>query len=139
MSHRAQALVLHCIDFRLPDEIKEFLASRGLARRYDLVSLAGGVKSLVAPENESEKNFILKQIEISSRLHQIKEVYLINHSDCGAYGGRKAFGSEDKEREKHLEDLKQAQKIISDKLPHLNIKLIWIQLEKGRIAFEEVN
>jgi carbonic anhydrase len=79
---------------------------------YDRVSLAGGVFDFA---------YVLKQVEISSRLHSIKKVILINHEDCGAYG---AEGNP----ERHAADLRQAQKKIKEQFPHRQVELYYLHL-----------
>ena len=38
-------------------------------------------------EHESDREFVLEQIRKSMRLHGMRRVILMVHSDCGAYGG----------------------------------------------------
>ena len=90
--HTAQALVVTCIDFRLQEAINKWISENFSPRTFDRVALAGGVKNL---------EVILGQIDIAIRLHHIKNVVLVNHEDCGAYG-------EAGTSEKHIEDLKSA-------------------------------
>ena len=87
--HTCKALVLHCIDFRFRKSLAEFLEGK-FGDSYDLVSVAGGVKSLVSAIEDN--NFILEQIRISNKLHKPEVFILIQHEDCGAYGGSVAFG-----------------------------------------------
>jgi hypothetical protein len=81
-------LVIHCIDFRFRKSLTELLESR-FGDSYDLVSVAGGVKRLVS--DPLEGNFILEQVKISDKLHKPEVILLIQHEDCGAYGGSVAF------------------------------------------------
>ncbi len=75
--HVTQAIVVHCMDFRLQKIINDWLESEFGVGDYDRLSVAGGVFDL---------DFVMKQVGISHRLHEIKKVVLINHEDCGAYG-----------------------------------------------------
>lgn len=102
--HICQSIVVSCIDFRLRKYLRRW-TSNNLQGGFDRVAVAGGVKNLP---------FILDQISISVKLHHIKDVYLINHEDCGAYGEIGTF-------EKHTEELRNAKKIISEKFPNLKI------------------
>jgi carbonic anhydrase len=56
-------------------------------RNCDAIKIAGGAKALASPENEADRDFVLGQIRKSMRLHGIRRVILMLHSDCGAYGG----------------------------------------------------
>ncbi len=142
MFHPCTSLILHCIDFRFGKEIKKYLEEKGLLGDIDMVSLAGAVKNIVEPKAASDAEFVLRQIEISKKLHRVKNVYLMNHTDCGAYGGRAAFTSSKEEREKHIADMKKAAEIINQKFSDLKIHLLLAHLEeaehKNKIWFEEI-
>lgn len=86
--HSCTALVIRCIDFRISSvKLSELLVKAGLCREgdYDLISIAGAGKDLLS-SNTAERDFILKQIDISQRLHGIKTIYILMHDNCGAYG-----------------------------------------------------
>ncbi|MDI6740741.1 MAG: hypothetical protein QME74_10315 [Candidatus Edwardsbacteria bacterium] len=136
--HVCKAAVLHCIDFRLQKDLKSFLTSLDLLGACDVISIAGAVKSLVQGEPE-EQAFVLKQIDTSVKLHAIREVYLINHTDCGAYGGQSAFDSPEAERAVHVTDLQNAKKLILAKHPNLKVELLIVRLnESAGVDFEKV-
>ncbi|MFA6098234.1 MAG: carbonic anhydrase [Patescibacteria group bacterium] len=141
MSHHCQALVLHCIDFRFHTAIRDFLVSLGLKNNYDLVSLAGAAKGL-ADKDAASTQLILKQIEISEKLHGISEVYLMHHLDCGAYGGHAAFPDLQAERARQIQDMRSARKIILDKFSKLEVKNVLARIQPGpqgdQIDFEMV-
>ena len=93
---RKNILVLSCMDLRLTDNLVDFLNFDNLHNRYDHFILAGtsllttkdrkdlfvkGVHEQYAHWNEALKN----HIELAINLHQIKDVYIIEHQGCGAY------------------------------------------------------
>ena len=88
----------------------------------DLVSIAGAAKNFLDPQTQP---VALRQVEISKTLHGIKDVHLINHTDCGAYGGRSAFAGEEAERRKHRDDLAAAADVIRGAFPDLSV-VKWI-------------
>jgi carbonic anhydrase len=112
--HVCKALVIHCIDFRFRKSLAEFLEAR-FGDSYDLVSVAGGVKRLVADPLES--NFILEQVKISDRLHKPEVILLIQHEDCGAYGGSAAFGDFSDEQETQNQELEKAEILLKEQFP----------------------
>ena len=128
MSHHCQTLVIHCMDFRFHSAIRDWLVSQGLKDQYDLVSLAGATKGLVEKDATSTE-IILKQIDISTRLHAISEVYIMHHMDCGAYGGHQAFDSLQAEHDKQVADMVAAKKIMAAKFPQLQIRNILARIE----------
>lgn len=119
MSHGCRALVISCLDYRLHHALHDWADKRYGPTGYDLVHLAGGGGALL---QEDTKAAVLKQVEISHRLHSISEVVLVNHMDCGAYGGSAAFqNDETAERARYTTDLGQAANLITAQFPDLKI------------------
>ena len=131
MAHTCSTLVLHCIDFRFGSAITEYLEKNGLANNCDVVSVAGAAKNIASPTKDSDREFVLRQIEISKRLHDIKEVVLMNHTDCGAYGGRSAFPSRAEEEKTHFAEMQKAASIIRERFPDIEIKLVLANIEES--------
>ena len=107
--HKCTALILHCIDFRLGSAIKNYLQRHNLLDDCDIVAMAGAAKNIARPKEETDREFALRQIRISIELHRIEKVIVMNHTDCGAYGGRRS--DEDSEWQ-HVEDMKTAKDAI---------------------------
>jgi carbonic anhydrase len=127
------------MDFRFGNALKAYLEKNGLMDNCDIVSIAGAAKNIASPAQDSDRELALRQIEISKRLHHIHDVILMNHTDCGAYGGRAAFASREDENKKHAEDLASAKKSVLEKFPDLNVKTVIAQIEPdGAIHIEPV-
>ncbi len=106
------AVVVHCIDFRLQEYLNRWLDEKIGEGNYDRVAFAGGVLDFET---------IFGQIKIAENLHEIKKVILINHEDCGAYG---AEGSV----ERHHQDLQVAAGKIKAEYPSLEIEGYYLHL-----------
>jgi carbonic anhydrase len=119
MGHSCDALVVSCIDFRFQKYIHHWLDTNFKNKTYDYVGFGGATKEL---------NQILKQLEISVKLHEIKQVIVMHHENCGAYGVESI-------PENHTRDLRKAKQTILEKYPHLAISLYYIHLDG---TFEEV-
>jgi len=117
--HKCDALIVACIDFRFQKYLKNWLKKNFQNKTYDYVGFAGATKNL---------DIIIGQLDISVRLHQIKEVVLINHEDCGAYGV-------DSTHDRHSADLLKAKKLIVSKYPNLSVSLFYLHLDG---EFEEI-
>ncbi len=129
---------MHCIDFRFIPAIRDWMEKEGFLGDSDVVSVAGAVKNIVSPKEQSDKDLILRQIEISKRLHGIDEIILVNHTDCGAYGGKSAFANELEEEQKHELDLREARAVLQAAFPSLNIRLALARMAGGgKIDFVE--
>ncbi len=111
--HVTQAIVVHCIDFRFQKYLDAWLLKRFGHDNFDRVSLAGGVFDFYA---------VLRQIEISDRLHKIKKVVLVNHEDCGAYGKEGTYA-------RHKADLEEAERKIEALFPHLDVETYYLHLD----------
>jgi len=110
--YTADACIVWCFDDRFSEALERFVRQQGIAR-CDLVKIAGGSKTLAQPEHVKERGFVFRQIETSLKLHHAKRIILMNHSDCGAYGGLAAFGNDpEQEREKHAHHLVHAKKLV---------------------------
>lgn len=113
MSHTCDAFVVACIDFRFQKYLKDWLGKNFQNKTYDYVGFAGSTKNLET---------IMGQLDISVRLHHIKEVVLIHHEECGAYGAESTH-------ERHAIDLNKAKKTILEKYPDLKVDLFYLHLD----------
>lgn len=113
MDHQAESIVVTCIDFRFQQYINNWIAKKLTPKTYDRVALAGGVFDF---------DYVLKQVEISKRLHHIKKAIFINHEDCGAYGSTGTA-------QKHAEDLTNAASKIKQQYPDLEVDSYYLHLD----------
>ena len=120
MPLQCEALVVHCIDYRLQEFLNEWLKDNLPVRGFDRVAIAGGVYDVF---------YALRQVEIAVRLHQIKEVILINHEDCGAYGEAGNYA-------RHKTDLEEAERKIEALFPDLDVETYYLHLDG---EFEEMS
>lgn len=133
--YTAQAFVLRCFDDRFWKVFKNFLKARGL-RRIDPESVAGGAKILASPEKESDRDFMLREIEKSVRLHHTKKVMLFTHYDCGAYGGLPRFGGDtEKQFAFHQQELQKAKDAVAGAFPEMQVETYFIDKE-GAVKME---
>jgi len=127
------------MDFRLIKGIKKYMEDMGLTGDCDLVSVAGAAKNISNPGDVFDTQFVLKQVGLSHDLHHIKKIILMNHLDCGAYGGARAFATPEEEHAKHVTDLKAAAEAIKQKYPDLLIAMVIAKfLDDGDLGFEEI-
>lgn len=139
MAHNCKNLIIHCIDFRLISSLNEYSERKNLVGDCDILSVAGGVKSLLSPKRISDKDFLFEQIEVSVNLHKIERIILSNHTDCGAYGGSAKFDSLEEERKFHIQEMKEAKRVISEVYPNLKIDLLLGKImPSGEAELEEI-
>ena len=124
MSHHCSSALIRCMDFRLTEAVNDWLKKNNLINDCDLISVAGITKVIADNPDSPEAQFVLKQFELSQKLHNSKTIYLMHHTDCGAYGGHKSFANLDEEIAKYKSDMEKTKEIINAKLPELEIKFV---------------
>jgi len=118
------------MDWRLGKPMKEYQEREGILGICDEPGAAGGVQDM---------DFALRQLAISVKLHNPNEVILVNHTDCGAYGGSEAFGSAEEEYKFHVKELKKARGAVLVKYPSLKVRMLLAKIQQsGEVSFEEI-
>jgi carbonic anhydrase len=133
--HHCEAVVLTCIDFRFWRETVEFV-EKGLGiKSFDFPSLPGAAKTL--NESANQNDLAWQCLDVPVKLHAAKKIVIINHEDCGAYGGSKKFANNEAEQKFHEGELKKAKQKILDKYPDKEIFSIYVRLmdEKENLEF----
>lgn len=127
--YAADACLIACIDDRFTTAIDALRTHLGLTHA-DVVRFTGGAKTIAAPPVESDRDALLRQIEIAVRLHKTQKVILTTHEDCGAAGGSVVFGNNpDTERDAHKQWLDKAAGCVKEKFPTLQIMRIYLTFE----------
>lgn len=129
--HHWDVLALACIDGRFIKRTVDWISEK-TGGTFDFRTEVGCTKAILDCPNDCQRFFNV--IETSLRLHSVKEVWLIDHIDCGAYGGSKEHEDAESEKEFHIEKLNKAAKIINGKFPELKVKKIYV----GWNSIEEI-
>ncbi len=129
-TYQCDGAVVSCFDNRFQLGFSKFLKRLGIVNE-DPIKIAGGAKSLASPERESDREFVLDQIQKSIRLHGTKLVILMVHSDCGGYGGLAgAFANNaDWEAEHHENELKIAAQTVHERVPGVTVQAYFVDFE----------
>jgi hypothetical protein len=61
---------------------------------------------------------------------------LVNHRDCGAYGGSDAFHSTEAERAQHENDLRRAAELLRKEFPDVAVELFFAESSDGGETFK---
>lgn len=78
-------LLLSCMDLRLLDETVAFMEQAGMTNRYDHVILAGASLGAVYEEIPHWGQTFWDHLDLALELHDVKEVWILEHRQCGAY------------------------------------------------------
>ncbi|MES2789668.1 MAG: hypothetical protein V4719_08610 [Planctomycetota bacterium] len=85
---RGNVLLLSCMDLRLLDDIVEFMKQDNLSNRYDQFILAGAALGALGGGDGKYSHWrqsFFDHLEAAHTLHDIKDVYILEHRNCGAY------------------------------------------------------
>jgi hypothetical protein len=137
MSHKAQALVQTCIDFRFRKPLNDFLENELNLHSVDIKTDGGGIKKVV--EEGPIREWIFANFQIAFDLHGVERIILINHQDCGAYGGSKAFKDLNEELENHEIQLRHAVSVVRAKFPEKQIEAYMALINgEGVVSFKKI-
>ena len=121
----AKALMLSCMDYRLVDDLIRMMEAQGLHDNYDHVVLAGASLGAVHEKFSDWHNTFWQHLDIAKQLHQIEEVIVIDHRDCGAYRlslGEQAVDSTEKETQMHQLAISEFALRVKARHPGLTVK-----------------
>jgi carbonic anhydrase len=125
----ADAAVLCCFDERIRLVVNKFLRKIGVLRP-DMIIVAGGAKTLASPSKDYDRDFVLEQMRLSIRLHQPPRVILMNHSDCGTYGGLAFFNNDPAlEMTRQSEELARAARVVRAEFPTVVVETYFVTYE----------
>lgn len=99
---KKNVLFISCIDLRLTDDLTRFMDSDNLTNRYDHYIMAGtslafakaksscpqamhGAGADFVPDWDGWMSALMQHIEIAIDLHDIHDIYIVEHENCGAY------------------------------------------------------
>ena len=110
---QCDALVVHCMDYRLQKFLQPWITVRFGYDNFDIISLAGSVH---------DYEMVLKYVQLAVDIHGIKTVCLINHEDCRAYGREGTF-------KRHRHDLLDTSTKLHALFPVLKVEAFFLHLD----------
>jgi carbonic anhydrase len=126
----AKAVVLTCMDFRFVNDAVYFL-NKQYKDDYNKLSLAGASLGYNQDTFKEWGVTIDKHIELAKQLHDVDEVIVIDHMDCGAY--RILYDnqqmSKEEEYELHRKNLNKFRSIINEKFPKLKVTTLLANID----------
>ena len=137
--HSCDAAVLACIDFRFWRETMKFVEEELGLKSYDFPKLPGAAKAI--NDCLSEVDLAMKCIGVPCDLHHVEKIVIVNHADCGAYGGSVQFNGDDEAEQKfHEGELQKAKEKILAQFPGKEVILVYAKLidDGGSIEFIKV-
>src|SRR3954466_10515763 len=108
ISPQTDNLVITCMDNRFHKTTREILLEDYEVNidESDRLTLAGSSKAV-------DDGVLIPQIQKSHQLYDISNVWVIDHADCGGFGGLAKYGGDEtKEQEAHFESMTRAKEAI---------------------------
>jgi carbonic anhydrase len=126
----AKAIVLSCMDFRFVNDTVYFL-NKQYKDNYNKLSLAGASLGYNQDTFKEWGVTIDKHIELAKQLHDVDEIIVIDHMDCGAY--RILYDNEQMSKEEeydlHRKNLNKFRTIINKKFPSLKVTTLLVNID----------
>ncbi|MBI4090394.1 MAG: hypothetical protein HY422_00015 [Candidatus Komeilibacteria bacterium] len=118
--HECPGAFVSCIDPRfLSADYKFARHSLWPGQDFDHIKLPGaGINFLKNPNRDM---LIAVIRDVCMKLHHIKDLAVVNHWDCGAYGYSRNFASAEAEEKRHVTDLAIVHAILQKEFPELKI------------------
>lgn len=117
-----EAMMLGCIDPRLQEPMRNYMARRHLTGKFSNFIIAGAAIGVVAEPFKDWQKAYWDNLAASIQLHNIKKVIVIDHRDCGAakiaYGAEKVANRQI-ETETHKAAMAEFRKRLKEKHPQL--------------------
>jgi carbonic anhydrase len=119
------AMLLSCIDPRMPEPTLDYMKGRGLLGRYSQFTIAGAAIGAVAPAFAGWHKTFWDNLAASIELHRITRVIALDHRDCGA--ARIAYGTDSianpqREAETHRAALIEFRREAKERHPELAVE-----------------
>jgi hypothetical protein len=127
---QAEALLLSCIDYRLPGKIARYMEGRGLAANYDHIILAGASLGATNTLYPHWGQAFRDHLDLAIKLHSIRRVIILDHRECGSY--RVIFGTNlagDEEKAQHARELHRLAREIRGTYPALAVETLLMSLD----------
>jgi len=115
----ASVLVLGCIDPRFANSLAWYLThSQELHMDYDLITLAGASLGVLQSSYHSWQPMFLDHVRLAIDLHNIQEIWVFDHMDCGMYKATLDLKKDDKP-DIHIEKLNELKELLAQQFPKL--------------------
>ncbi|MFO0952853.1 MAG: hypothetical protein U0835_17225 [Isosphaeraceae bacterium] len=108
---RHNVLLLSCMDPRLIDDLSNFMHRDNLTNRFDHVILAGACLGVTQEQFPHWRETFFEHLGLAVALHDIQEIYLVEHRSCGAYAhflGLEYGDSQEEQLREEADHLRQA-------------------------------
>lgn len=118
--HHCSTVVARCVDWRFREEDQKSIKEGLGIDDFDLIGVPAPAKVLLT--SSSARSYLTDIITLCMNLHGIQRLILLDHWDCGGYGGSKQFASPDEEERKYRGDLLELRPMLQRQFPSITIE-----------------
>ncbi|MFL2525701.1 MAG: carbonic anhydrase [Pelagibacteraceae bacterium] len=124
MKKKYKAMVLTCIDPRCQPKINTLMKKKKLTGEYSLFSIAGSTLGITSKNFKNWEKVFWKNFLISSQIHGIKKLIVINHYDCSFAKmiNKKKFFNNKIEKEIHVKSFRLLKKRFLKRYPKFKLE-----------------
>ena len=123
--HQTKAAVVFCVDFRFVKPTLQLIDQELGIKLPDIFTIPGAGKGFA--EDSAYSRCVMYDIgNVSVKLHDIDEIYIFSHEDCGAYGSSQAFANLVEEKVKIQADLMVAREKMVVAFPDQLVRIGWV-------------
>lgn len=125
-SGHAEALLVTCMDYRLVNEVENYMTARGLRDKYDHLILAGASLGALNDKFPTWNEVFWTHLDLAVQLHEVHRVIVIDHRDCGAYKlvlGEGAVKDADTEFKSHVKQLYALRSQVTARHSHMEVEI----------------
>ncbi|MDF3047449.1 MAG: hypothetical protein K0R73_567 [Candidatus Midichloriaceae bacterium] len=126
----ASTLLISCVDFRLRDETEALMEKIGLLDSYDEIVMPGASLAVMSEKHKHWAETTKDIIGLLKDLHNIKQIILLDHKDCGAF--KVVYGAKKVETDEiclHKSVMAAAAKKIQKSFPDLKVYTLIMGLD----------
>lgn len=121
--HYCDSIVIKCLDFRLRAETRACVLDGLGIPAFDIIGLPGSAKSFLEDSGTAWRG-----IKVACEYHGCKRIVVVQHADCGAYGGSAAFANAEEEEIFHREELQKMKKKILEKYREVEVVMVYARI-----------
>lgn len=131
LTHKAQAMVLACIDYRFIDTAVHLVEGSELDNKFDFTTLAGASLGYNQRKYKCWRETFNELVELAIQLHDIHEIIVIDHMDCGAYAMiyPEIEKNSEQERDLHIKNINRFVRKARKQFPDLTYSGYLLQVD----------
>lgn len=136
MSEKQHAYILTCVDPANQAELRRIFTERFGEGNFFMPDELGGVRDLVSPDKESDREHLIRKMKECAMVHPISIFVLVNHSICGKYRlSGHTFDDAGVEGGFHTGELTRGREFLQKEFPGIPIEIHYFLKKEQKMAW----